>query len=105
MRVGLLQGVLQIELVIVTDNRVVRSRGGDLTWGGATFVAVLDKHFPLVCRVLELVQIESNQIIKEETLNLTSEHVKLRSQDVQCVSITSRGAGARRNGTGPLARC
>lgn len=66
----------QEQLVIETDNGMIRSRRGNLTCRRSTFVTVRDEHFPLVRRVLELVQVECNQIIEEEAFYLSSEYVE-----------------------------
>lgn len=44
-------------------------------------MTIPDEKFPLIGRILELVQVKSNQIIEEETLDLTSEDVKFRAED------------------------
>ena len=38
-------------------------------------MAVLDQEFPLVCRVLELIEVERNQVIEEVALDLAAEYV------------------------------
>lgn len=67
-------------------------------------MAVLNEQLPLVRGVLQLVQIESNQVIEKETLHLTAKNVELRAEDVQCVTISARRTGTGRNRAGPLAR-
>lgn len=67
-------------------------------------MAVGNKDFPFVCGVLELIQVECNQIVEEETLNLSTEDVKLGAKNVQCVPIATGRTGTGRDGPRPLAR-
>jgi hypothetical protein len=92
----------QVKLIIVRDDRVVRSSRRDQSRRWTAIVAVFNQEFPLVGGMLKRIKIECNEIVKEETLNLTAKDVDLRSQNVQCVSVSSCGEGTGRNGTRPL---
>lgn len=39
-------------------------------------MTIPDEKLPLIGRILKLVQVKSNQVIKEEPLDLSSEYVK-----------------------------
>ena len=45
-------------------------------------MTIPDEKLPLIGRILQLVQVKSNQIVKEEALDLTSEYIKLGAEDV-----------------------
>lgn len=92
----------QIKSIIKTDYRVVRSGWRYLTWRRTTLVAIWNENLPLVDGVLKLVEVERNQIIKKETLNLSSKYVELGSQDVQRVAVSSGRPWPGGDSTRPL---
>jgi hypothetical protein len=49
----------QEELIVIAHNRVIRSRGGHLGTLANIVARVLQQKLPLVCRVLQGVQVES----------------------------------------------
>ena len=50
---------------------------------------VLYEYFPLVRRLLQRIQIESDQVVEEVPFHLTTEDVDLAAQDVQCVTVST----------------
>lgn len=61
---------------------MVRSRRWYLARRRTSLMAVPNEEFPLTGRILKLVQIKSNQIIKEVAFDLSSKYVELRAQYV-----------------------
>lgn len=49
----------------------------DLTWLRATLSAVPDERFPLIDRILQIIQIEGHQVIEKESFNLATEDIDL----------------------------
>lgn len=67
-------------------------------------MAIPNKEFPLVPRVLKLVQVETNQVVEEIAFDLSTKNIKSRAKDVESVAVTpsrSRTWGYR---SGPLTR-
>jgi hypothetical protein len=71
----------------------------------STVNRVLNENFPPVTCLLERVKVECNKIVEEVALDLASENVKLTTQDVQGMSVTSWWAGTCRKCTRPLLGC
>jgi hypothetical protein len=73
----------EIHLVSVCDYRVVGSRRRYLALVGARIVAVGYQELPLVLRHLQLVEVESREIVHEVALDLSTEDVDFGPEDVQ----------------------
>lgn len=65
-------------------------------------MAIWNENLPLVDGVLKLVEVKCNQIIKKETLDLSSKYVELGSQDVQRMTVSSGRPWPRGDSTRPL---
>ena len=58
--------------------------------------SIRNQHLPSICWAGKLVQIESNEIIEEMSVNLTTENEELRPKDIERVSIAARRPRPRR---------
>jgi hypothetical protein len=79
----------QVKPVAPCDHCVICSRWWDLTVRRSAVDRVLNQNFPPITCLLQRVQIERNQIIEKVAFDLTSEDVKLTTQDVQGMSVAS----------------
>jgi hypothetical protein len=84
---------------------MVCSRWWNLAMRWTTVDRVLNENFPPIACLLKRVKVECNKIVEEVALDLTSENVKLATQDVQGMSITSWRARTCRKCTRPLLGC
>ena len=66
---------------------------------------ILDQDLPSVACLLQRIQIERNKIVEKVAFDLASEDIKLTTQDVQCVAITTGRARTRRKCARPLLGC
>lgn len=90
----------QVHLVVVCDDGMVCSSGGNL-WG---CLAVYENLPPVVWH-LQLIKVKGGEIVHEEALDLTTKDVYFGTQDVERMSVTPRRAGASRKSTRPVSRC
>lgn len=68
---------------------MVRSGRRNLTRRWTTVCAVRDENFPSIVRNLQRIQIKCDQIIEEEALDLATEDVYPRPQNVQGMTIAA----------------
>ena len=78
----------QEELVVVADDSVVRPGSRNFRAESDIIARILYQKLPLVRRVLQGVQVKCYQIVEEIALNLASEDVYPRAQDIQGMPIT-----------------
>jgi hypothetical protein len=62
-------------------------------WGSA-IDRILYQDLPSICRLLERIQIESDQIIEEVALDLASKHVDLAAKNIEGMSVPTGWAWA-----------
>lgn len=67
-------------------------------------MSVANEEFPLVCRVLKLIEVESYEVVEKVSLNLATKYIKLRPKNVQRVAISSHWSRTRRDRARPLPR-
>jgi hypothetical protein len=79
----------EIHLVSVGDYRVVGSRRRYLALVGTRIVTVRYQKLPFVLWHLQLVEIESGQIVHEVALDLSTENVDLGPENVQRVAVAT----------------
>lgn len=80
---------LQIEFIVPCYNGVVCSGRRDLPWWRAAICAVRNENFPSIVRHLQGIQVERDQVIEEESLDLTAKNEYLRSYYIQCVTVAA----------------
>lgn len=65
-------------------------------------MAVSNEELPLVCRVLELIEVKSDEIVEKVALHLATKHVESGAEYVQRVTISPSGPSARGDRARPL---
>lgn len=85
---------LQVQLVIVADDRMVRPRRWYFGFPLTGIFCILNQEFPLICGVLQRIQVESHQVVEEVSLHLATENVYLGAQDIKRMSVTSGRSGS-----------
>jgi hypothetical protein len=80
---------LQIQLVVVCDHGMIRSRGWNLRFRGSRIVGVVNKYFPTIVWHLQLIEIKSRQIVHEIAFHLAAEDKNLGPNDIQRMAVSS----------------
>lgn len=92
----------EVQLVVPGDDRVIRASRRGCDMGANLVVCVWQQNFPAACRGLQRVEVECDEVIKEEALDLATEDVDFGAEDVERVSVAAGRAGALGQGARPV---
>jgi hypothetical protein len=95
---------LQIHLVIVCYDRVIRSGWWLFGLQLISGFTILDKNLPTVIGHLQLVEIKRREVIHKVSFDLTTENVYFRPNDIQGMAVAAGRTWPGRQRPRPLPR-
>jgi hypothetical protein len=95
---------LQIYFIVVRNHGMICPGWWHFILRLSCSVGVVNQDLPAIVSHLKLIQIKRGEVIHEVAFHLTTEYVDLRTDNVEGMTIPTRGSWAGRQRSRPLSR-